>query len=88
MSLIQLSLGQANPDTVSELCMRTLDRLQTNPPSDQLMSIAALFVLYCEQNKINPEDTLRYASNMMRDGNIHLKPTYRAIQEYLRHELS
>lgn len=79
-------MNNANPHTVASAAMAVVDRLQNFPPADQIMGAAALFLILAEHRGIPAQDIFTATKNLI-NGVDGKRPEFRALAEYVKHEL-
>lgn len=81
-------LNNADPVATARAAMAALDKLQEYRKAEQVMGLAATFILFCETQGLRPTDVMETASNVMRDQeDIGWRAQFRAIKRYIREEL-
>lgn len=66
---------------------QVIDAVQQWPPHEQVVALAATFLLLCETQRVNPRDALAVAERII----IHAEgklPEFAAIRDYLKDEIN
>lgn len=65
--------------------MEVIDAIQDRRPHEQLVALAATFILACERYGIEPQDAFALTTNVMNhaDGR---RPEFEAVRQFMAHE--
>lgn len=64
-----------------------IDRVQEWPPHEQVVALAATFLLLCETQRVNPRDALQTAERIINHAEGKL-PEFAAVRQYLKDEVN
>lgn len=79
-------MNNADPRTVAQAAMTAVDRLQSFPAAEQIMGAAALFLILAEHRGIPAQDIFTATKNLI-NGTDGKRPEFRALAQYVKHEL-
>lgn len=79
------AMGSANSAAVGTSLYSVLDSIQTKDREVQVLGVAALFLLMCQQWNVKPVDVLRITDNILTKN--QEMPQFQAAAEYIRQEL-
>lgn len=79
-------MNNADPHRVASAAMTVVDRLQSYHPAEQIMGVAALFLILAEHRGVPAQDIFTATKNLI-NGVDGKRPEFRALQEYVKHEL-
>lgn len=67
--------------------MEVVDRLQKFRPEEQVVGLAATFLLVCEHYQVPVQDVMTVTKNMINEANRKKVPEFDAVALYVRNEL-
>lgn len=79
------AMGGANSAAVGTSLYSVLDAIQTKDREVQILGVAALFLLMCQQWNVEPASVLRITDNILTKN--QEMPQFQAAAEYIRQEL-
>lgn len=89
MALRKDRLNNFQRKEVAESTFLLLTRLQDHPSDTQIASACAMFLLLCEEFKIEPQDVFVAVKNALaRPREIDGEDCFRAVRLYITHELN
>lgn len=80
------NLNATNLRGACRASMAVIDVLQNHPPHEQVAGLGACFVLLAEHHAVPLQDAMVAIQNMMKDADGR-RPEFKAVGDYLRHEL-
>lgn len=81
-------MANAPRQRVAAMAMTVIDGAQRFEKAVQPLGMAAAFILLCEQLKVNPQDAFTMANNVMINAETgNRTPEFRAVREYIKHEV-
>lgn len=71
----------------SEAAMKVIDRLQSHRPEEQVVGLAATFLLVCEHYRVAVQDVMTVTKNMINEASRKKVPEFDAVALYVANEL-
>jgi len=68
--------------------LTVIDRLQKFKPEEQVVGLAATFLLVCEHYRVSVQDVMTVTKNMIHDARRRHVPEFDAVDLYVRNELA
>jgi hypothetical protein len=79
-------MNMADPVLVGRASMTVIDAVQDLHPKDQVLGMAATFLLLCDRYNVMPQDIFTISQNVM-NGVDGKRPEFRAVKSYLAGEV-
>lgn len=82
-------MNGADKKGVASLTASVFDRIQDSPPANQLLALAASFLLLCTASGISAQDAFAATKNLMYDPltRTGIAPEFQAMQFYLKEDV-
>jgi len=86
--LDKTAMANASVERCAEATYRCVSRIQTFKPHEQAISSALLFLQICRVQKVEPQDVMVIARNILRDERNGTNTQIKALDMYVENELS